>query len=251
MPSNYVICSTQRSGSTFFCECLARTRCLGMPTEWLVFLEFNTGSIGAEEAGLRDRPLAEIIRLRSEKQRMLAGSGVIGWKVMWSTMARMNSKLKREQNATIDAAFLASAFGNPKFIFFERLNKVAQSISHVVLSKTQVSHVRDQNQLEALESKKAQLNIANSDISNFLRKLLADEREWANFFRQNQIEPLRIVYEDFCSDVAAGTQDVAQFLEVDIGHPVVSDLSSPPTIRKTRSGFEEQLATRYLTGLAG
>jgi len=249
MPSNYIICSTQRSGSSFFCECLSRAGCLGTPAEWLVFLEFNASSLGSEDAELKNKPLAEVIRERAERQRNLSGSEVVGWKIMWSTMTHMKGKLKRENDAILNSDFIATVFEQPKFIYFERSNKIAQAISHVILSKTQISHVRDEHQLETFESKKVQLDIKNDEITTFLRKQLADERGWTAFFQQNNIDPLRIVYEDFCNDVAAGVTNVAQFLDVVIDDSALSEVSRSLTLRKTRSEFERDLAQRYLTSL--
>jgi LPS sulfotransferase NodH len=246
MLSNYIICSTQRSGSTFFCDCLTRTRCLGGPTEWLVFLEFNPTTLSGEEAALMDKPLAEVIRVRSEMQRMLGGGKVLGWKIMWSTMARMKGRLKREQNGVLDVGFMASNFGNPKYIYFERVDKIAQAISHVILSKTHISHVRDEQQLATFESGKRQLVIKNEEITRFLVKLLADEREWANFFRKNHIEPLRIIYEDLCTNVSGGVRDVARLAGVDLEDSVLAEIRKSPAIRKTGSRFEEDLAARYI-----
>jgi len=109
--------------------------------------------------------------------------------------------------------------------------------------------VRDEHQLETFESKKVQLDIKNDEITTFLRKQLADERGWTAFFQQNNIDPLRIVYEDFCNDVAAGVTNVAQFLDVVIDDSALSEVSRSLTLRKTRSEFERDLAQRYLTSL--
>jgi LPS sulfotransferase NodH len=219
---------------------------MGAPTEWLVFLEFNPHVLAGEEAELIGKPLSEVIHARSAKQRALAGNEIAGWKIMWSTMAHMRRKLKAAQNEVLDAAFMASAFDNPKYIYFERLDKVAQAISHVILTKTRISHVRDEQQQETLENKKRDLQITNEEITNFLGKLRADEQSWNDFFQLYQIAPLHIIYEDLCDNIAGVIRDVAQFLRVDIAESVVSEIENTQTLRITRSTFEQDLAAQYL-----
>ena len=168
---------------------------------------------------------------------------------MWSTMATMTGKLQRDQNAELGKDFISEAFGDPKFIYFQRNNKVAQAISHVVLTKTSISHARNDNELKLLNEKKASLVIENEDITKFLRKTLADELHWANFFKINGIEPLRISYEDFCVDVPGRLNEVASFLEAKIDPSAAATLAKGQSLRKTRSTFEQDLAVRYLSSM--
>jgi LPS sulfotransferase NodH len=126
---------------------------------------------------------------------------------------------------------------------------VAQAISHAILVKLNVSHVHDSQQAAWLNTQKEKLAITKEEINFFLKKLLSEERAWENFFQQNGIDPLRIIYEDFCADVSGYSREVANFLDVEINDSAFKNLLNNVKMRKTRSNYERNLAVEYLTSI--
>ena len=201
--TNLIICTTQRSGSTFLCDNLRKTGVLGYPEEWLVFLEYDFENLDATQTDLRSRELREIVRYQSLAQQAMSRQSTTAWKIMWSTMRVMkrysglNTQLDSPDLLDNRSLFelLTTEINQPKFIFFERQDKVAQAISHVVLQRTQVSHVRSLDEEELLNARKLGLTIADEEVTTNIRDLLRDEREWEDFFATNAITPLRLTYE--------------------------------------------------------
>ncbi len=244
-PRNYVICSTQRSGSTFFCEALKKSSSFGIPKEWLVFLEIPDDKLSEKERELKRLPVLQITTARADIQKKFR-QGVLGWKIMWSTIAELERRLKRE-NKSLDKSFLDIAFENPKFIYYQRLNKIAQAISHAILVKTNISHLQNSvNSSEAWDKKKENLHISEEQIIFFLKKILMEEREWEKFFESNNIQPMRIFYEDFCGDILHNIINVGKFLDIEIGIEKVEQVPKKISLKKTRSKFESDLAEKFL-----
>ncbi len=248
MPANYIICTTQRSGSSYLCECLRRSQRLGDPAEWLVFLEDADASLSPAEIALKNGSLRDAIRTRSEEQRA-TGVGLYGWKIMWSTMETMARKLKRECALGIDLQFLNEAFEAPRFVYYQRENKVSQAISHAILTKSGIAHVRRIEELKTLESRKSEIFVSNDDITKFLKKLLLEERAWESFFYRNGISPLRINYEETVGRVGHVVRLIANHVDSSVDEAALREIAPKVQLRKTRSSYEADLARRYLESM--
>jgi len=251
MLNNYVICTTQRSGSTFFCEYLASTGALGLPREWLVFTEYNPTNIGEDQRSMYYKPVKEIVSAQSSIQAKQSGQTVNGWKVMWSTMRCLQRRLTADGGMTNSVpdnqlfAVLEMELNEPKYVLFERSNKLAQAISHVIMQKTGVSHVETADQALNLEQKKELLKISTSEITSNVSTIIEDEAAWSQYFIENRIQPLRIIYEEFCQDIKGTIDRVADF----VGTSLVNVSIDPSSIalRRTRSQLEDNLARDYLS----
>src|SRR5690349_4449256 len=154
-PSNaYIVCSTQRSGSTYLCRLLASTGVAGNPQEFFE-ARAETGSpphpgyflagLPRTGAGIRDdlrptdAPAYSDLRLvdgwEAHLQRTFelgtTDNGVFGAKLMWNQLP----DLEQHAAALPGLAGLAgpelidTLFGHPSYIWMRRLDKVRQAIS--------------------------------------------------------------------------------------------------------------------------
>jgi LPS sulfotransferase NodH len=238
---SYVVCSTQRSGSTYLCRLLASTGVAGTPQEYFE-ARAETGSpphpgyflagLPRTGAGIRDdvRPtdapeysdlravdgweehLARTFRMGTSK------NGVFGAKLMWNQLPDL------EQHATAMPEFagldgselLDRLLGQPGYVWLRRRDKVRQAISLWRALQTRTWRAEH----PAAEGERPTLSYSFRGIEHLRRRLSADDEAWGRFFLHSLIDPLELVYEDDVSPDPAGA--VARVLAL-IGVAVPSD----------------------------
>jgi trehalose 2-sulfotransferase len=238
---SYVVCSTQRSGSTYLCRLLASTGVAGTPQEYFE-ARAETGSpphpgyflagLPRTGAGIRDdvRPtdapeysdlravdgweehLARTFRMGTSK------NGVFGAKLMWNQLPDL------EQHATAMPEFagldgselLDRLLGQPGYVWLRRRDKVRQAISLWRALQTRTWRAAH----PAAEGERPTLSYSFRGIEHLRRRLSADDEAWGRFFLHSLIDPLELVYEDDVSPDPAGA--VARVLAL-IGVAVPSD----------------------------
>ena len=238
---SYVVCSTQRSGSTYLCRLLASTGVAGTPQEYFE-ARAETGSpphpgyflagLPRTGAGIRDdvRPtdapeysdlravdgweehLARTFRMGTSE------NGVFGAKLMWNQLPDL------EQHATAMPEFagldgselLDRLLGQPGYVWLRRRDKVRQAISLWRALQTRTWRAEH----PAAEGERPTLSYSFRGIEHLRRRLSADAEAWGRFFLHSLIEPLELVYEDDVSPDPAGA--VARVLAL-VGVAVPSD----------------------------
>ncbi|WP_336269500.1 Stf0 family sulfotransferase [Vreelandella arctica] len=146
-----IVLSTQRSGSTFFCESLENTDILGIPKECFLFLE-RKKPINSDARKIQKKyPLLDI--LKEEREKHTTKNGIASHKIMWTSMSKILAKNgENESNGYKTLEDINSVYNNPLFIFYRRRDDFAQCLSHSKLRKTKLAHIRNKNQ--ELEYKK-------------------------------------------------------------------------------------------------
>jgi len=235
----YIVCSTQRSGSTYLCRLLANTRMAGNPQEYFE-ARAETGSpphpgyflagLPRTGAGIRDdvRPTdaPEYSDLRAvdgweehlERTFRLGTSdnGVFGAKLMWNQLPDL------EQHATAMPEFaglggselLDRLLGNPSYVWLRRRDKVRQAISLWRALQTRTWRAEH----PAAEGEEPTVSYSFRGIEHLRRRLSADDEAWGRFFLHSLIDPLELAYEDDVSPDPAGA--VARVLaRIGVGLP--------------------------------
>ena len=64
-------------------------------------------------------------------------------------------------------------------------------------------------------------------IDEWCNRIAAHDEGWANYFRENQIEPLILFYEDVVASHRATAERVLEFLRL----PIPPEYGNPPTSR--------------------
>lgn len=106
---------------------------------------------------------------------------------------------------------LEEAFGEIKYIWLTRRNKVRQALSRWKAMHTSQWHkFKDQQQKSTLDTRLPTREELNKHIS----QLCIDDAYWEEFFTKNGITPLSLVYEDFVRNPEQVILRVLNYLEV-------------------------------------
>ena len=234
----YVVCSTQRSGSTYLCQMLASTGVAGNPLEYFE-ARAETGSpphpsyflagLPRTGAGIRDdvRPTdaPEYSDLRSvdgweahlERTFELGttDNGVFASKLMWNQLPDV------EQHAVALPGFaglsgpelLDALFGQPSYVWMRRLDKVRQAISLWRALQTRTWRVEN----PTADGEPPGLHYSFDGIEHLRLRLTADDDAWGRYFVQSAIEPLELYYEtDVKPDPAGAVERILTYIGVDL-----------------------------------
>ena len=213
----YIVCSTQRSGSTYMCRLLASTEVAGNPQEYFEARAetglpphpgFFLAGLPRTGAGVRDDPrptdpptysdlrLVDGWRAHLERTFRLGTTpnGVFATKLMWNQL----SDLEQHATALPELAGLTGAelldrlFGGPRYIWVRRRDKVRQAISLWRALQTRIW--RRERPID--EGGGAELQYSFEAIEHLRRRLSIDDEAWGRFFASSGIEPLELSYEE-------------------------------------------------------
>lgn len=128
-PRNYLICATQRCGSTLLCEWFDQSGVLGHPNEYLLLWEQYSDR---QEPGFWELVVQETL------DRGRGDNGVFGCKVMANQFPRAVQWLRRVDRARElgDWQVGCLAFGDPEVIWVRRRDRVRQAVSRYISLQT-------------------------------------------------------------------------------------------------------------------
>jgi trehalose 2-sulfotransferase len=232
----YIVCSTQRSGSTYLCHLLASTGVAGNPLEYFE-ARAETGSpphpgyflagLPRTGAGIRDdqRPtdapdysdLRSVDGWEAHLERTFelgtTDNGVFATKLMWNQLP----DLEQHAAAVPDFAGLTRSelldglFGHPSYVWMRRLDKVRQAISMWRALQT-----RSWRREHPTDDGEPQLSYSFRGIEHLRRRLSADDEAWGRYFLRSAIEPVELYYEtDVKPDPAAAVTRVLSHVGID------------------------------------
>lgn len=167
-------------------------------------------------------------------------NGVFGFVVMWTYFERVIEMLHEIPafEHLERPEVLATIFNHPKYIWVRRRDPVQQAVSWTIASQTKLW---SQKTGEAPPRNTAP-RFDFDAIDQRYHGITADEQNWDNYFRQNEIEPLVLFYEDVAASNRAAAERVLEFLEV----PVPVGLEIPaPAVEKQATKMSEQWADAY------
>jgi LPS sulfotransferase NodH len=256
--TSYLVCATQRSGSTLLCEALKATGVAGRPEEFfearpttglppepLDYLEgiddpYVTGLL-AGSAAPPAPPYSALAGLSWEQHlaRSLregtTPNGVFGAKVMWNQLADVAELAGRGSEPL---ALLQDLLAPTHWVWVRRRDVLRQAVSLWRAMQTQSWREGAGKQPEAVYSRAA---IAH------LTTLLADQdAAWSAFFAGHGLRPLELVYEDYACDVPGAVALVLAHLGV------TEDCSIPaePPMKRQSDGISDEWAEAYRRGIA-
>jgi trehalose 2-sulfotransferase len=227
MRSAYLICATQRSGSTLLCKALARTGVAGRPEEYFEALP-HTG-LPAQPRDylpqldllpLRQGPplppfaerLAEAVRLGTTP------NGVFGVKVMWSYFAPVRDDL-------------LAALPEPRFVFVRRRDRLRQAISLWRAIQTQQWNADDRAAGEPVYSRAA--------IDQLQARLADEEAAWERWLAGR--DALALVYEDLAERPADAVAAVLDHLGLD----APAGREAEPPLRRQADALSDEWVRRH------
>jgi LPS sulfotransferase NodH len=137
------------------------------------------------------------------------------------------------------AHLLAAVFNKPKYIWMRRRNHVEQAVSWAMACQTGMWTQKAEEKSQPRAVPKFDFKV----IDEWCKRIAAHDEGWANYFRENQIEPLVLFYEDVVASHRAAAERVLEFL----GLPLPPNMEMPPpAVEKQATRISEEWAARYL-----
>jgi LPS sulfotransferase NodH len=230
---SYIIASTQRSGTHLLCSVLRSTGIAGSPDE---FFLSKPGETWEKRWGAPSRN-GYVERVLQDNT---GTNGVFGAVVMWNYFERMLQMLQEipaHENLN-GAQVLAAVFGNPKYIWMRRRNRVEQAVSWAMACQTGVWAQRVGVTSQPHATPKFDFRV----IDEWCNRISDHEASWANYFRENQIEPLVLYYEDVVACHRTAAERVLEFLALPLPHRM--DIPAP-AVEKQANEISAQWAASY------
>ncbi|UJA19789.1 hypothetical protein HJD18_05925 [Thermoleophilia bacterium SCSIO 60948] len=272
---SYLVCSTQRSGSTLVCEALKQSGVAGVPEEYFEALRRSGRRRRPEEYfhGVDDPSILDHLGEReigeTEQQRSPLWSraaydrylewaveqgtgpnGVFGAKLMWNYLGDFVGLLRNVpayRDLPLKDLF-GEVFPNLTFVRVVRANKIRQAVSLWKAVQTATwSQKKSEHSAEGppyrdfLSENRPQLRFHYRAIDHLLQQLLADEAMWDAFFEHVRIKPILVLHENFAADPQASTENILQRLEIEVPEGFVFK----PEMKAQSDGLNDDWARRY------
>ena len=233
MPITYAICTMQRSGSNLLCDIIRKRKDFGMPYENFHETQF------LKKIHLND-PIDEIINTLLKVNT--SENGAKGVKLMYDQIPRLVNLINKTQhtNHTSQEAFDICNFD--KHIFLYRKNTLRQAIS---LYKAQTTHLWRSFPGKKIDSKIPTILYDKFQIQRCLNLTKFREKQWHSFFKENNITPLVISYEDLTENKQETLLKVFNYLG---DNALQTDFQFPETIlHRQADELSEEFYTRFQT----
>jgi LPS sulfotransferase NodH len=231
---SYLVCATQRSGSTLLCELLKGTEVAGVPDEF--FEALRATGLPRQPRQYFDTPeLADIAeRLAPTEpgrpaqrgefegwfsyalQRGTSPNGVFGAKMMWNYFDDFRARV-RELPGLGEVTFneaLDALFPQLRIVFVRRRNKVAQAVS--LWKAVQTQQWRNEDDLSRGD---APAEYDYRALKHLVNELHLWDARWEDWFHATGREPVRVIYEDFVNTRAATVGRVLDALAINPREP--------------------------------
>jgi LPS sulfotransferase NodH len=233
LKKTYIICATQRSGSTLLCHLLASTGKAGNPKEYL--LPTYKSKVPFDEENY-------VQYVRGNLNAYASENGVSGVKMMENNFSELLERLRNsdEFGAKSNMEIVHDVFPGVQFIFISRKNKVRQAIS---LSRAEQSDRWEKHSsLTSSTANKNKFAITPFYIKSAINRAIEREEIWKKFFQENGIVPYTINYEELVKAKSSHIHKILEFLEISNAFKTVV---TSPTLKKQADFYTEFLIIYY------
>ncbi len=248
----YLVCATQRSGSTVLCETLRATAVAGLPLEHFELLRHSgrprqprewLAGPGAPDVSALLPPLEPPANAAPESPRRWlerivrdgsTANGVWGGKLMWDHVDDLVARARALDGlagADLDGV-LDALLGDVLLVHVRRQDAVAQAVS--LWRALQTGSWRSETDRPGVQI------VYDHDAIAYLAGLLERHDEaWLRWFEATGRRPLTLVYEQLRDDIPGA---VAQVLDA-LGLPAVE--LPPPALSRQRDDISRAWARRF------
>jgi LPS sulfotransferase NodH len=267
--SSYLVCATQRSGSTLLCEMLKSTGVAGCPEEFFE-ARVRTGRPRTAAGYFRAPGAPDIGGILGDPEKLgpapdyssldgiddyaehlarafeygTTANGVFGAKLMWGHVDDFTTfahRLPAFAGLPLDE-LLPAVFPRPRYIWVTRRDKVRQAVS--LWKAIQTEAWRDDDSPAEHEPE------YHEEALDHLVKMLADhDTQWEAFWGRTGIDPLVISYEDDLSE--AGPERAVRRVLRHLDLPVPPSWSAPRSMRRQADERSERWVDQYRQAKAG
>ena len=253
MPTTYLICATQRSGSTLLCEGLKATGVAGRPEEYFEAAaatgrpprpeEFLRGLDDHEGRALLERapapaapPYSSLVDVRDYGEHLrrvrewgTTPNGVFGAKVMWNQLADVQALAGRPLPPL---ALLEKLFDSPRLIWVRRFDVVRQAVS--LWRALQTQSWRDG---DAPASSPPPPRYSFPALRHLVAGLTEDDARWAEVLAVARTPVLEVTYEELATDLPGALERA--LAHIGVARPV----AWPPPVPPMRQQADELTET--------
>lgn len=231
---SYLVCATQRSGSTLLCELLKGTEVAGVPDEFFEGLR-RTGHPrqpreyfeAPEYADIAERLAPTDIGTPEQPgdfegwfpyvlQRGTTLNGVFGAKMMWNYFDDFRERIAELpglENLTLNEA-LDEVFPQLRIIFVRRRDKISQAVSLWKAIQTQQWRGAQENTQD-----EPRVDYDFRALSYLVDELHRWDARWEDWFHATGRQPIRVIYEEFAQSRASTVGRVLDELGIDPPEP--------------------------------
>jgi LPS sulfotransferase NodH len=232
--TSYIIASVQRSGTHLLCSLLRNTGVAGSPDEHFLSKPGETWE-GRWHSPSRMAYVEGVLRQNTSL------NGVFGTVVMWSYFERALQKLQEipAYNDLKAAELLAAVLHQPRYIWLRRRNRIEQAVSWEIACQTGVWARKPGEKPRLRGVPKFDFKV----VDEWCKRIAEHEAGWASYFRENQIEPLVLFYEDMVVSARDTAERVLEFLGLQFPPAMAF---APPAIEKQATHISEEWIASYL-----
>ena len=235
----YLVCATERSGSTLLCELLARTSVAGRPEEYFECLSATGRARQPREyfPADADPGILELLpplqipqpsvpwreRLAHAREHGTTPNGAFGAKMMWAYLPDFLAHGEPEDQ-----------LGPLRWVHVERRDTLAQAIS--LWRAVQTAQWRAEDRDSTVEPV-----FHAGAIAQLKRRQEEHAAAWRAWFAERGIAPLEIVYEEFAQEPAAAICRVLDH----IGVPSEGVDVPAPSMRRQADARSQEWVDRF------
>lgn len=196
---SYIICTSPRSGSTLLCRLLREDGGAGMPDshfhapsldKWFGYYGLQRDDFGTEEDAIS-------AVFRSACALGKGESNIFGLRLQRHSFDFFAEQLRRlHPGVSNDKSRIEAIFGSTLFVHLTRENKLDQAISYVKAEQSGLWHMAsDGTEIERSSGPKELIYDAAA-IAAQLELSEQMDSDWQMWFDSENIEPLRITYDE-------------------------------------------------------
>ncbi len=228
----YIICATQRSGSTLLCSLLSNTNLAGKPKEFLIdLLESIEGN-----------PSIDLVStIQAELTKRASDNGVSGVKLMQNHFDILLRELRRlyPDPSLSEIDLIGKVFPNVSFIFMTREDKLRQAVS---LSRAEYTDAWEKHRTGKAQRPSWLTQVTPFYLKAALQRVQNREQYWHDFFARHPQNVFQISYETLVKNQAGSLLKCLDYLDLEAqpGTPL-----EQTTLKKQADVFTDFLIGYY------
>lgn len=231
--TSFIVCATQRSGSSLLCEALWNTGLAGRPDEYfLPDTEKDYSEIWETSTYVEyfDRVIEE----------GTTPNGVFGAKIMWDQVGYFKKKvLEIPRYAHLKTSdLMGSIFPNLHYIWIARRDKVRQAVSFWKRIQTGIHSWYEDEPPRYTKT----LEFDFVEIDRLVHKFHQSDLYWQSYFRTIGVSPFRVIYEE---DLEQGYEDVIKRILAYLAVMIPDGLTFQAERRKQGDELSEMFVRLY------
>jgi LPS sulfotransferase NodH len=239
---SYLICCSERTGSTLLGNALIGTGIAGRPRSYFNRVAHYNLRMQRILGNAKDddKYLDKVIVAATTP------NGVFGAKVHWEHFLNLIAKAGRSPQAcgdTVPASVserLRVHFPELRYIWLVRRNAIARAISHYRVKKTHRWQL-DSRWVTDDTGGEGEPGFDFDEIEAFVRLGEVEDARWREYFQEHDILPLEVIYEDLVRDLEGTVRRALEFLGIPAGNVNLP----PPTLRRQADDRSQEWEARY------